>query len=521
GSSGVQTMGITAGSASATVTAYIAEKLAVVSEPTASPERGVVFASQPKVQVQDNQGHQVKVSGVNVAAFATLTVLCDCAGPTLSGTTTLNTDANGEAQFTDLMLFGTVGGQYHIRFDDTSESLTSAFGQNQTLVAGVATHLAFSVQPPNATIGAPFSVTVQAMTAGGFVDASFADDITIALGATPGGALTGTLTITASNGTATFSDLVVDQVGTGYTLVASSGTLTNATSNAFSVAAPVDFNALALPTYASPSHTCGASTTNAIYCWGSDASGQMGLTPPIGGDCVGGTEVCPKPIQVQGLPGALTSLTAGTGFTCGLNSATAYCWGGSSYISQAYAPHSVGGTTQFASISAGENHMCGIDTGGSLYCWGYDGYGQLGNNDGTFATQAAPSSVYGGGTYVALSSGRNTTCAIAATTGSAFCWGANYNRQLGNSIFSSQYSNIPGQVTWAQGWSKIAAGDTHVCGIDVTGTTYCWGSNQFGESGDNQSGFTDRITPSLVAGGHTFVSISSAEYFSCAVDTNG
>src|SRR5436190_1325122 len=119
-------------------------------------------------------------------------------------------------------------------------------------------------------------------------------------------------------------------------------------------------------------------------------------------------------------------------------------------------------------------------------------------------------------TQLAVSSGQANTCGIQSS-GIAFCWGDNNSatRQLGSSSFTNAYSNIPVQVTGAMLWSKIATGQTHSCGIDTLGLTYCWGSNQFGESGDNLPGFLPRITPSLVDGSHTFVSISSAEYFTC------
>jgi hypothetical protein len=526
GSSGVQELELTAsgGSPSALFHAFLAETLVVVTQPSSTIQLGVAFGTQPKVQVQDFQHNQAKVSGISIGAFAVLHSGGDCiSSPTLNGTLNLTTDSNGEVQYTDLSLLGTTDiCSYKLRFDDNSESLQSTFAQPQIIGAGAANHLVFSIQPPNATVSSPFSATVQAKTLGGFVDNSFTGNITIALGESPGtGTLSGTLVVAAVNGTAVFNDLSIDQIGAGYTLEAIASGLTGDESNAFAVVPAVNYSSIALPGYASGSHTCAISTTNSIYCWGFNSSGQIGLTPPIGGDCVyDGNDYCPKPIGVEGLPGTLTSLTAGAGFTCGLNATgTAYCWGGNSYISASYEPNAVGGAVQFSKISAGENFMCGIESAsGTASCWGYNGYGNLGNNDGTHTTQTSPSGVYGGSVFVDISAGPANTCGVA-NSGIAYCWGDNSQRQLGNSVNSNPNSDIPVQVTGAMTWSKVATGNLHVCAIDNSGVAYCWGSNQYGQTGDNLSGF-QRTTPSLVDGSHTFIAISSGYDFSCAIDNN-
>jgi alpha-tubulin suppressor-like RCC1 family protein len=50
----------------------------------------------------------------------------------------------------------------------------------------------------------------------------------------------------------------------------------------------------------------------------------------------------------------------------------------------------VAGGIQFSSISAGGDHACGVATGGVLYCWGSDAYGQLGNGNGSFTNSSVP-----------------------------------------------------------------------------------------------------------------------------------
>lgn len=105
---------------------------------------------------------------------------------------------------------------------------------------GTPHHLAFNVQPSNTNAGATISpaVTVLILDAENNATVSNAD-VTLAIGTNPGGGtLSGTTSVTAVNGTATFSDLSIDKIGSGYTLVASSRGLTSATSSLFNIISP-------------------------------------------------------------------------------------------------------------------------------------------------------------------------------------------------------------------------------------------------------------------------------------------
>ena len=90
--------------------------------------------------------------------------------------------------------------------------------------------------PPSVTAGAAFDLTVTAEDASGNVDVSFNGTVTVALLSNPGGStLGGTLTATAQDGVATFSDLTLNKVGSGYTLVVSASDVSSATTDAFDV----------------------------------------------------------------------------------------------------------------------------------------------------------------------------------------------------------------------------------------------------------------------------------------------
>src|SRR5712692_863116 len=171
-----------------------------------------------------------------------------------------------------------------------------------------AAKLAFSVQPsttaPDRLITPPVQAVVQ--DAQGHTVTSASTSITVALETNPaGGTLGGTTTAVTVNGIATFSNLSIDNPGTGYTLIATASGLSGATS------APFDVNA-------GYEHSCRLTTAGAAYCWGLNLSGQLGN---------GSTTSSSTPVAVSG---GLTfaAVSTGYGHSCGLTTAgSAYCWG--------------------------------------------------------------------------------------------------------------------------------------------------------------------------------------------------
>ncbi|HEY2824396.1 MAG TPA: hypothetical protein VGI83_02525 [Gemmatimonadales bacterium] len=163
-------------------------------------------------------------------------------GTTLSGTVSATASA-GVATF-DAVQLDQPGQGYTLRAASgglTSESAPfDVTGNTDLPPPPVATHLIFSAQPGSAQTGASLGpVSVSALDASNAVVTSFAGTITVVIGTNPGGgALSGTLSVVASGGVATFSSLSIDKAGSGYTLTAASAGLTGATSTAFNITAP-------------------------------------------------------------------------------------------------------------------------------------------------------------------------------------------------------------------------------------------------------------------------------------------
>lgn len=165
-------------------------------------------------------------------------------------------------------------------------------------------------------------------------------------------------------------------------------------------------------------------------------------------------------------------------------------------------------------LEAGAFHTCGI-ADGSLYCWGDNGSGQVG--DGTEDDATEPTSVASDEEYGAVDGGSFHTCASTAA-GNAYCWGENGSGQLGDG--STVPHHEPAPVEDGLGLEQVAAGGSHSCGIRSAGEAYCWGDNFAGQVGDGTAE-PMRAAPVAVTGDLLF-SLISAGFGSetCAVSSN-
>ena len=146
-------------------------------------------------------------------------------------------------------------------------------------------------------------------------------------------------------------------------------------------------------------HTCGLTASGTAYCWGYNALGQLGTVTNNGRDVANPT------VTAVATTLKFANLTAGQHHTCGLTAdETAYCWGLNTFGQLGTATNNgtdaanptataVATSLKFASLSAGASHTCGIAADATAYCWGYNGFGQLG--DGTTNVSFAPVAVRG------------------------------------------------------------------------------------------------------------------------------
>jgi len=241
---------------------------------------------------------------------------------------------------------------------------------------------------------------------------------------------------------------------------------------------------------AGASHVCGLTATGAAYCWGENGDGQLGTLAELLAFCQFIGPCSTTPVAVAGGL-TFTSLSAAEAglHTCGVTEAgAAYCWGSNAFgglgngkiTGMSPTPIAVAGGLNFVSVSAGGAHTCGVLASGEAYCWGLNWAGQLGL--GTAGTDSAtPLPVSGGLVFESVSAGDAHTCGVA-TNGAAYCWGNNFDQQLGDGTAVDQL--VPTAVAGGLTFASVSASWFHTCGLTTDGLGYCWGANEFGQVGD-------------------------------------
>ena len=222
------------GTASVVVTPGAAAQVGFTQQPSGGTG-GVAWTTQPKVAIQDALGNTVTTSTASVTLA--ITSGTGTSGAVLTCTTNPKAAVSGVATFAGCKI-DKAGTGYTLTA--TAAGLTSAVSNAFDVALGPAAKVVYTQQPTAVVAGSLISpaVVVTVQDAGGNTVTSSSATVTIAIGTNPGGGtLSGTVSVAASGGVATFADLSINKTGTGYTLVASSSGLTSATSSTFNVTA--------------------------------------------------------------------------------------------------------------------------------------------------------------------------------------------------------------------------------------------------------------------------------------------
>ena len=164
-------------------------------------------------------------------------------------------------------------------------------------------------------------------------------------------------------------------------------------------------------------------------------------------------------------------------------------------------------------VGAGAFHSCAITTGGSAYCWGAGYEGQLGRS---MDLTTIPVAVEGGRLWRTVAAGSYHSCGLTVQN-QGYCWGDNHEGQLGNrNVFISRE---PVLVDGGMNWMQMDAGGVHTCGVTTSYTAYCWGANEAGQLGSGDS-INTRI-PVPVHGGHKWVMVDAQLKNSCGITRGG
>jgi alpha-tubulin suppressor-like RCC1 family protein len=266
-------------------------------------------------------------------------------------------------------------------------------------------------------------------------------------------------------------------------------------------------------------HSCAVMDSGSVKCWGRNDWGNLGN---------GTSSTSYTPVDVSGLNATAVKVVTTQYSSCALTSVGGVkCWGyggwgliGDGTGSSRYTPVDVNGMTSgVIALAAGGQHLCAVKNTGALFCWGWNGYGQLG--DGTGSERYEPTDVNGlDSGVVAVAPGMYHTCASLAT-GAVKCWGYGGDGQVGNNAWSG--SNTPVSVYgMTDATASISSGERYTCVVKTTGALWCWGSNDYGQQGNGATSYSN--TPVNISSLGTTVRTVSAGlsgFHTCALTTDG
>jgi len=241
-------------------------------------------------------------------------------------------------------------------------------------------------------------------------------------------------------------------------------------------------------------HTCGLTTGGAVYCWGRNRYGTLG-------DSSITDRSAPTPVS-----GVLTfsAVSAGVDHTCGVTTGgAAYCWGrnlfgrlGDSTDTDRLSPTLVAGGLSFTAVTSGGFHTCGLTSSGAAYCWGSTGWGQLGDGHyGGATNQWAPVPVSGGLSFLAVTAAAFHSCGLA-TDNTVYCWGSNGFGQIGDGSGFDRLAPFP--VSGALRFATLDGGWMHTCARQTDGAVYCWGYSGNGQVGSGTESTTSPVPVQVV-----------------------
>ncbi|MBI2346298.1 MAG: Ig-like domain-containing protein [Deltaproteobacteria bacterium] len=326
-------------------------------------------------------------------------------------------------------------------------------------------------------------------------------------------------TVSYANSTATFTATAPLNYFTDYTATVTTD-VKDAAGNPLAAPVSWSFRTIVPPVIGAAGgggHTVTIGTDGSVWTWGYNSHGQLGS---------GSLVDLNAPARVNGVTGSATAVAGGDSHTVAVAGGVVWSWGrntvgqlGDGTTTDRNVPVQIGGLPPVTAVAAGVLHAVALTTpaaGGEVYAWGSNTLGQVG--DGTTMQQTSPVKVPGIAGATVISSRGNHTLALSGADGTVWTWGFNGWGQLGDGTTTT--STTPKQVQGLTGVDAIAAGFGHSL-AKVNGTVYAWGLNANGQLGDGTT--NNQSAPQAVAAlaGIDIVAIAAGANFSLALDANG
>lgn len=274
----------------------------------------------------------------------------------------------------------------------------------------------------------------------------------------------------------------------------------------------LSFNVVASGTGSS----CGLTNTGAAYCWGNGTQGRLGDNSIVNKS---------TPVAVCGGLN-FSKIAVNQTFATAITSAgVLYAWGSgangrlgdNTTVSKSTPVAVCGAGRVYCEVRSGNGFSVSVTNAGVLYSWGVNTAGALGDN--SVVAKSTPVAVCGGGrNYCVIDTSLQNGFAAAITnTGAAYMWGYNAFGNLGNNSTASV--STPVAVCGGLTFCQIALGYIHTMAITNTGVLYGWGDNQFGQLGINSA--VNYSTPVAVCGALTFCKVAAGDGWTVAITNTG
>ena len=261
-------------------------------------------------------------------------------------------------------------------------------------------------------------------------------------------------------------------------------------------------------------------STGSLWLWGSNARGTLGDNTVAGKS---------SPVQTVAAGTNWKLVTSGTYHTAAIKTdGTLWTWGinaygqlgdGSSITHRSSPIQTVAGGTNWKSVGGGLLHTAAIKTDGTLWTWGYNFNGQLGDN--TVADKSSPIQTVSGGTNWKSVAGASYHTAAIKTDGTLWLWGRNNYGQLGDGSSIDHRSSPIQTVAGGTNWKSVASMGLHTAAIKTDGRLWLWGHNAFGQLGNNNT--ISRSSPvQTVSGGTNWKSVAGGGIsYTASIKTDG
>lgn len=261
------------------------------------------------------------------------------------------------------------------------------------------------------------------------------------------------------------------------------------------------------------SHTAAVRNDGTLWIWGNNDQGQLGNSTPAA------INIPTK----MGTANDWKTVAAGWGHTAALKTdGSLWAWGygglgqlgNGSYNTNFNLPQQIGTANDWQTIAAGHGHTVALKNDGTLWAWGNNFSGQVGN--GTTFDRNVPTRIGSDSNWQSIATGMLHTIALKKD-GTLWAWGKNTYGALGDGTTTN--SRAPKQIGTDTDWKTIAAGSDHTIAIKKDGSLWIWGSNSYGALGDNTT--TNKIVPTKIGTDTDWKSAEGGVNYTVAIKADG